>query len=182
MITCGHCHESHATVAEVRECSTRPRTIAEWNAAKTEAETSPEAAYAATALARVTSRGSTEPEDGANWPDGTDTPGPGSSSRSVHERARTEVEPGVYKIGEDVIKVVRARESGRPYAKRLEEATGTFEYKPGLISIVRPEHRMTLEDAKAYGALYGVCCVCGRTLTNDESIEAGIGPICAGRL
>lgn len=35
--------------------------------------------------------------------------------------------------------------------------------------------------AKAYGKAYGVCCVCSRTLTNDGSIERGIGPICAGR-
>lgn len=27
----------------------------------------------------------------------------------------------------------------------------------------------------------GRCCVCGRTLTTPESIELGIGPICAGR-
>lgn len=27
----------------------------------------------------------------------------------------------------------------------------------------------------------GICAVCGRPLTNPESIEAGIGPICAGR-
>lgn len=27
----------------------------------------------------------------------------------------------------------------------------------------------------------GHCCVCGRTLTTPESIEHGIGPVCAGR-
>ena len=33
--------------------------------------------------------------------------------------------------------------------------------------------------AVAYGKETGVCCVCNATLTNKESIEAGIGPICA---
>lgn len=33
--------------------------------------------------------------------------------------------------------------------------------------------------AKAYGIETGVCCICNATLTNKESIEAGIGPICA---
>jgi hypothetical protein len=33
--------------------------------------------------------------------------------------------------------------------------------------------------AKAYGQETGVCCICNATLTNKESIEAGIGPICA---
>lgn len=42
-----------------------------------------------------------------------------------------------------------------------------------------------LADPKAaaieYGHRTGSCCVCGRTLTNPESVAAGIGPICAGR-
>jgi len=28
----------------------------------------------------------------------------------------------------------------------------------------------------------GICSMCGRTLTNPESIERGIGPVCAGRV
>lgn len=38
------------------------------------------------------------------------------------------------------------------------------------------------EALRAYGRELGECGVCGRTLTNPESIAAGIGPICAGRL
>lgn len=34
----------------------------------------------------------------------------------------------------------------------------------------------------AYARISGRCYVCGKTLTTPESIEAGIGPICAGRL
>jgi hypothetical protein len=37
------------------------------------------------------------------------------------------------------------------------------------------------EYAKQYGLLIGKCGVCGRTLTNDESRERGIGPVCASR-
>lgn len=33
-----------------------------------------------------------------------------------------------------------------------------------------------------YGREFGQCGVCGRGLTNAESREAGIGPVCAGRL
>lgn len=32
--------------------------------------------------------------------------------------------------------------------------------------------------AVAYGQRYGICSCCGRLLTNPESIELGIGPIC----
>ncbi len=35
--------------------------------------------------------------------------------------------------------------------------------------------------AKAYGKRYGSCSVCGRELTDGNSIDAGIGPICASK-
>ena len=38
--------------------------------------------------------------------------------------------------------------------------------------------RMTLEEAGEFGQLYGICCVCGAVLTDPESIERGIGPVC----
>jgi hypothetical protein len=37
------------------------------------------------------------------------------------------------------------------------------------------------EAAIRYGRELGHCAMCGRELTNDESIEAGIGPICAAK-
>jgi hypothetical protein len=39
--------------------------------------------------------------------------------------------------------------------------------------------RDPLAAAKRFGKLAGRCCSCGRELTNDGSIEEGIGPICA---
>lgn len=33
-----------------------------------------------------------------------------------------------------------------------------------------------------YGHEIGACGICGRTLTDPESIERGIGPVCAGKL
>lgn len=36
------------------------------------------------------------------------------------------------------------------------------------------------EAARAYGKATGICCCCGRELTDPNSIAAGIGPICAG--
>lgn len=32
-----------------------------------------------------------------------------------------------------------------------------------------------------FGKATGHCCICGRLLTNEGSVERGIGPICAGR-
>jgi Family of unknown function (DUF6011) len=36
--------------------------------------------------------------------------------------------------------------------------------------------------AQAYGKQYGICCVCSRTLTDELSVQLGIGPICAERM
>lgn len=38
-----------------------------------------------------------------------------------------------------------------------------------------------LEAVKAYAQAWSECGICGRTLFNAESIEAGIGPICAAK-
>ena len=79
-----------------------------------------------------------------------------------------------------IFKVQKSRESGRLYAKEL--VNGTFTYAQGAMRLISPADRMSLEDAQAYGRQTGTCCVCARELTNPESIAAGIGPICAGKL
>jgi len=85
---------------------------------------------------------------------------------------------------ETIWKVVKAvHGSGRLYAQRLviEDKSGRFEYAGGAIRSLRVEWKMTLEQAKEFGSLYGFCVRCSATLTDDASIKAGIGPICAGR-
>lgn len=93
------------------------------------------------------------------------------------------VEPareGMYRMDDRIFKVQRAiHGSGNLYAKELVQ--GGFVYAPGIIKRLNESHRMTLEQAKEYGALYGTCCVCGRTLTDEVSIANGIGPVCAGK-
>lgn len=98
-----------------------------------------------------------------------------------------EATEGMHKIGDEIFKVQKAvHGSGHLYAKRLVPGDGfgakaTFVYAPGVLKTLSAATKMTLEEAKAFGALYGTCCVCGRTLTNETSIEAGIGPVCAGK-
>lgn len=108
---------------------------------------------------------------------------------------------GMHKIGDQIYKVQRAVQgSGNLYAKALVltepdcggcangepcgaecEWSVSFEYAPGVVKTLSASTKMSLEEAKSFGALYGTCCVCGRTLTNEESIAAGIGPVCAGK-
>lgn len=93
-----------------------------------------------------------------------------------------QLDEGMYKVGEDIFKVyfTRGDEQRAPQLVTKQLIEGRFEYtgkKP--LSFITAEHRMTLDEAKEYGKVTGTCCQCGRLLTNEESIAAGIGPICA---
>lgn len=92
-------------------------------------------------------------------------------------------EDGIYQTDDGTVyKVQKAvHGTGRLYAKKLNVETTSFEYESGAVFRLRADQKMTLEQAKAFGKLYGVCCNCGRTLTDEGSIAEGIGPICAGK-
>jgi hypothetical protein len=60
-----------------------------------------------------------------------------------------------------------------------EFVQGEWEYAPALRGACKPEARMTMEQAKEFGVLYGQCAKCGRHLKDAESVERGIGPVCA---
>lgn len=92
---------------------------------------------------------------------------------------------GIYRKADGrVYKVYGAQaDRSRKLAKLLVIGDGEprFEYAGMAHRFVTLDERMTLEDAKAFGVIYGVCCVCGATLTDETSIERGIGPICEKR-
>lgn len=108
----------------------------------------------------------------------------------------------MYKYDGDIYKVQKAvHGSGNLYAKklvvldggyevqsgegwrggRLTKVTVSFEYAPGIFNKLSEDDRLSLEEAREFGALYGTCCVCGRLLTNELSIALGIGPVCGSR-
>lgn len=41
---------------------------------------------------------------------------------------------------------------------------------------------IVVTDVYGIGLADGVCAVCGRVLTDEKSIEQGIGPVCISRL
>lgn len=53
--------------------------------------------------------------------------------------------------------------------------------KKEFIAQLQAVEERGLEAVKEISALTGHCCVCNRLLTNETSIEEGIGPICAGK-
>ena len=80
------------------------------------------------------------------------------------------------------------------YSIRLDDELKKFshEYAKGLIYKLTPEMRvdpntvvgmnLATVHTDGNGKRVGSCCVCARKLTRKESIERGIGPICAEKV
>ena len=62
--------------------------------------------------------------------------------------------------------------------KDPEETHWDYIGRAGEFELLSESTLMSLKEAKKFGQLYGVCCVCGAVLTDEVSIERGIGPIC----
>lgn len=106
-----------------------------------------------------------------------------NSEHGSDEGANTEeLDLGMYQVDGVIYKVQRAvHGSGFLYAKRWDEEAQGFEKETGAIRKIRASHRMTLEEAARFGQITNICGHCGRTLTDEDSIAAGIGPVCAGK-
>jgi hypothetical protein len=53
----------------------------------------------------------------------------------------------------------------------------TVEAKERIVAVATDPKQAAI----AYGQKFGSCAVCGRALTDSESVDRGIGPICAGK-
>lgn len=107
-------------------------------------------------------------------------------------------EDGMYRMGGTVYKVQFAvHGTGRLYAKRLvldappvRDASGKlvksaelhFEKDEKATRSLLPEHRMTKDDAKEFGDLYGCCIRCAAVLTDEDSIARGAGIVCFDKI
>ena len=72
---------------------------------------------------------------------------------SAKAKASATLEPGFYVYDSKVYKVVISPNSGHNYAKVLID--GTWEYAAGALKNLYNMPALTLEEAKAYGKLYG---------------------------
>lgn len=102
--------------------------------------------------------------------------------REAREANRpADVPEGIHFTAGTVFKVQRSQH-GRQYAKRLDTAGGSFEYVgQSPLRNLSDSTLMTLEDAQEFGQLYGICARCGALLTDEDSIDRGVGPVCAKR-
>jgi hypothetical protein len=103
-------------------------------------------------------------------------------------------EPGLYKMlweGDIVIyRVRKARHSSRLYAEKVNVHVVTiagetakhveFVYNAKAMAWLRKSDRLTWLEARSFGAAYGACVACGRTLSDARSLVQGYGATCAG--
>lgn len=197
--TCGHCSKSHDTADEGRECAQSEFLFAYDEPKKAEKQPSEaqvnyaqrllhERVPSGHALHLETTEGISAAEEYVNslskteigqWISGMVKHAPRREVR-IKSGPQIQVEEGVYQKDGIYYKVVQAvHGSGHLYAKQWSPDSGKFEYTMGMLAKLRPEDKLDKESAAAFGRLYGVCMICGRTLTDEESIAFGIGPVCA---
>lgn len=90
------------------------------------------------------------------------------------------VPAGTYLALGKIVKVKISKKTNAPYLI-AEDGTYLGALKgdaPAMLAEIEADPKAA---AIAYGKATGNCCICSKTLTNPESIAAGIGPVCAGK-
>lgn len=91
---------------------------------------------------------------------------------------------GIYREGETIYCVRKARQSERVYAYQLiiiEGQNPRWDYVAGKVYELKVENMISLEAAAHYGRRTGICCICGRYLSDASSVQKGIGPVCESK-
>lgn len=91
-----------------------------------------------------------------------------------------DITPGAYWTKDGRPARVKKSMNDRLYAMGMNTATGKYEYERSLIYNLG--ERMTLESAREWGARYRRCANCGKELTDNVSVDAGMGPRCRAKL
>lgn len=199
VIACGHCKSTHPTVAAVRACS-----ASDWRARGRTPNRVPDAHAVAAALApmsagrtwftevtlpreRAAASSSVKVEPVAYVP----RPAmPGSRQPAASSSVTDEVLAGRYALVADGIwkfyKIDRPTDGkwkGYTFVAVLasdeEYAIRNRPVREAILDAIRA--RGVREAMADYGRQIGSCGMCHRTLTDPESIAAGIGPICAAK-
>lgn len=88
----------------------------------------------------------------------------------------------LYLVDGVAYRTVMGKVSGEMYAKVLNTDTRKWDYAPGAINRIRPEHRMTVEQAEALSDTWSWCIRCGVELKAAESVARSIGPVCITKI
>jgi Family of unknown function (DUF6011) len=93
---------------------------------------------------------------------------------------------GAYLLGETIYSIRKGNESKKWQVWSYSDEQKKYVHdeprkEREVLATVTDFNRLTLEQAIKYSAQTGICCHCGRTLTQLKSVAGGIGPICAKR-
>jgi hypothetical protein len=160
-VKCAHCKQDHPTVAEVRACA-GTHGIFSSQLGRPRYARAPQTIRPASPVERLKAAADKLPA-------------------VPHAHYAVQDDDAVWRFYK-VDKPESGTWAGRTFVSRqLSEDYVTLPFSQSLAVLdeIARDPKAALE---AYGHELGQCGVCNRTLTNPESIEAGIGPICAARL
>lgn len=98
---------------------------------------------------------------------------------AILDNTREPAPIGVYKKDGDYYRVATLRNSERRAAYRWNGRR--WDYARGYVFQLTADELLSVEEVRAFGLRTGMCAICGRTLTDPESVQKGIGPICEGK-
>jgi hypothetical protein len=122
---------------------------------------------------------------------------PKASKKAKEESKTEELVEGIYTDDVHTYKAYVSQDGSRLLCKALIEETHEEKIKGGFKTfefsweyagmamrfIKLPAFRLvTGDEAKHYGRISGQCCRCGRRLTDETSVENGIGPECSKKI
>lgn len=97
----------------------------------------------------------------------------------------TPLQAGIYRRPDGALyRVYLGQNSGAMLAKLVELRAGgsvSYEYAGAAAGRVNASQRLPLAEVGSLGIATGTCLCCGRRLDDPESVDRGIGPVCAGK-
>lgn len=103
--------------------------------------------------------------------------------RKTDERSR--IDAGIYAVdGDMIVRVYLGQQSGQMLAKQVHLELGDVSYTylgtaRKVLGQATTWTRLELSEVGALGITSGHCLICGRRLDDPESVDRGIGPVCA---
>jgi hypothetical protein len=103
--------------------------------------------------------------------------------RKTDERDR--IDAGIYAVdGDMIVRVYLGQQSGQMLAKQVHLELGDVSYTylgmaRKVLGAASTWTRLELNEVGALGITSGHCLICGRRLDDPESVDRGIGPVCA---
>jgi len=114
-----------------------------------------------------------------------------SSNGAGRADTSIDIELGIYVIhGDEYVRVYWGQKSGRFLVKRINmeqdngEWTVYYSYLGSADRVLVPAatpQRLSIEEVGSLGITTRHCLICGRRLDDPESVDRGIGPVCASK-